>query len=988
MTRLHSITLGNTRRFADNVRIDFGPGATILLAPNGTGKTTVFEAIELALTGTIARLTGFSENLAPFVREGQSQSFVQLDFGEGLTRTTKLDRLTPPVISGNLGNLLGEVESKDISYLLRLTHLLDQHDRHWFVEANSDDAGNRLSSLPIGKDGVRASGVITSTKKALTEKRKDAERRYTEAEDKLTKWKSLVTARDHSTVDLGRPLIALPELTMRLKSLAVSVDTEVQDKGTLAALMDSLAEIISLTEQQFESLQVRTGALAKCDSLLAEFLNARQILDQAQLMFARLQTTKQELEERLTKAQTALVENDLSLQSQQNSRRKLDELQQRVVAMANAKMQETAKQESLNQATQTVTTAVQGLLDATTTHRAAQQAAELHDQLRSRSESLMRSEKELATAGVALTRWSEHLGEIGKLDEIIKGLGSEIEKLTVKHQVAADNLKNCQNAADLAQRAFDGVNQAAGAVREAVSTIALQLPKDRADCPLCGYMHGATELQRRMSNALQIMDPALGPASEGVEQSRSLVEEAYKLFESLKYALMEAQAELAKLEIRKAEIVTEVEGIRIQPIFIGSDVSSARTVITTREAELEVMRSNFVSDQSSAPVETKPEELEEFKRLMHIAESTLESAKIKHGEANTALSLAQDHCRAAEEAMGEATVGNDLAPQLVAINTVIAQAMAAVEESRAERDRRRVAFDEACAEVQRGDDMVNIANERMQDLRTRWSGIPLKGEPNAEDLTSAKQQLLDGQNKIETSRKELQTIRTELARWEAAETFHHAQREMAAFRGERSDEAFMTHLELELTIAEAEVNRVSKGTSALDTFSAILKKECDEANQRVGDVVPLWKTLLNRVVREPRFAETTLEVSNRYNKQHAKTMVSLHGRQTEVLAVASEAQMTDLQLTFLLAMAQQYPWSPWKALLLDDPTQHHDLVHASAVFDLLRDYIADYGFQVVIATHDALQARFFMRKLENDGIQSRLWSLKPTDEGVNAFLEC
>jgi ABC-type lipoprotein export system ATPase subunit len=62
------------------------------------------------------------------------------------------------------------------------------------------------------------------------------------------------------------------------------------------------------------------------------------------------------------------------------------------------------------------------------------------------------------------------------------------------------------------------------------------------------------------------------------------------------------------------------------------------------------------------------------------------------------------------------------------------------------------------------------------------------------------------------------------------------------------------------------------------------------------------------------------------------------------------------------------------------------LVHASAVFDLLRDYIADYSFQVVIATHDALQARFFMRKLENDGIASRLWTLKPTDAGVNAFL--
>jgi hypothetical protein len=51
---------------------------------------------------------------------------------------------------------------------------------------------------------------------------------------------------------------------------------------------------------------------------------------------------------------------------------------------------------------------------------------------------------------------------------------------------------------------------------------------------------------------------------------------------------------------------------------------------------------------------------------------------------------------------------------------------------------------------------------------------------------------------------------------------------------------------------------------------------------------------------------------------------------------------------------------------------------------VLRDYIVDHGFQIVIATHDALQARYFMRKLQNDGIEARLWSLVPTPEGVTA----
>ena len=39
---------------------------------------------------------------------------------------------------------------------------------------------------------------------------------------------------------------------------------------------------------------------------------------------------------------------------------------------------------------------------------------------------------------------------------------------------------------------------------------------------------------------------------------------------------------------------------------------------------------------------------------------------------------------------------------------------------------------------------------------------------------------------------------------------------------------------------------------------------------------------------------------------------------------------------------------------------------------------------MVIATHDALQARYFMRKLQNDGIEARIWSLVPTPDGVIA----
>lgn len=70
--------------------------------------------------------------------------------------------------------------------------------------------------------------------------------------------------------------------------------------------------------------------------------------------------------------------------------------------------------------------------------------------------------------------------------------------------------------------------------------------------------------------------------------------------------------------------------------------------------------------------------------------------------------------------------------------------------------------------------------------------------------------------------------------------------------------------------------------------------------------------------------------------------------------------------------------------MLDDPTQHHDLVHASGVFDLLRDYITEQDFQILMGTHDSVQGKFFQRKLQNENIDVKLWRLIASDDGVRA----
>jgi exonuclease SbcC len=168
MKQLKSITLSNVRRFGPNTTIEFSQGATILLAPNGTGKTAIFEAIEFGLTGKIARL---GENLSPIIRDTQAVARVGLDFGD-VQASAQVSNIGEVKRTGELSHLFPGTSPEDIPFLLRLTHLLDQREAEWLVKADAKIAGSQLARLPIGKDGTQVNSALGGIRRALTEQLK------------------------------------------------------------------------------------------------------------------------------------------------------------------------------------------------------------------------------------------------------------------------------------------------------------------------------------------------------------------------------------------------------------------------------------------------------------------------------------------------------------------------------------------------------------------------------------------------------------------------------------------------------------------------------------------------------------------------------------------------------------------------------------------------------------------------------------------------
>lgn len=91
----------------------------------------------------------------------------------------------------------------------------------------------------------------------------------------------------------------------------------------------------------------------------------------------------------------------------------------------------------------------------------------------------------------------------------------------------------------------------------------------------------------------------------------------------------------------------------------------------------------------------------------------------------------------------------------------------------------------------------------------------------------------------------------------------------------------------------------------------------------------------------------------------------------------SEGQLSALSVAALLAASTTFGWSRWRGLLLDDPLQHNDVIHASAFMDLLRQMVRKLGYQVILSTHDSSEAEFLGRKCRSAGIPYHVHELVP-----------
>jgi hypothetical protein len=139
--KLTHVDLCGFRGFHKPLRIDFPDGFTIIDGRNGVGKSTIFDAVEFALTGTIAKYgeaTAAGETIANYVwwiGEGKAplDRYVEVGFRGGedelVLRRTRLSDGEPSTLPSVLNQLCdaATMPKSPLSQLCAASIIRDEH---------------------------------------------------------------------------------------------------------------------------------------------------------------------------------------------------------------------------------------------------------------------------------------------------------------------------------------------------------------------------------------------------------------------------------------------------------------------------------------------------------------------------------------------------------------------------------------------------------------------------------------------------------------------------------------------------------------------------------------------------------------------------------------------------------------------------------------------------------------------------------------------
>ncbi len=989
-----------------------GPGVVLLEGPNGLGKTSLLEAIELALTQTVHRWARLDEEhgakTRTQARRAGTPAGATARIAVGFSGLGGREAIWSEQGSGHeSATWLCEqpdtwsLTSKNLNEFLRGTHFLPQAPHLRLLHLADGDRWDKVLRNVSGYSEMDdLSDALQKCKGPATEAVKQRSQRVEELGQKVDSWHQRVLAHQgrraaaETAGDAVPPSVAVGELAIVDRPSAAVLDSE---DGARRAL-EALAATTRALRQSRASIEERRAHLAEAVGVPARWDAGQLRLERAQALVTTRTSAAEDSAASLVAARNQEAAARRQLADTQTVLRAAEDNVETALRLVAAVESLPALRSKMQERQVAVAAAAVQLGSVRTAH---DEAAVRSKARRLWEDEHARLSQRLGTHQRAIDAWGrvkELLIERERAAEKLRELATALDAAGRSIKEAETTKEALDVAVRFARSQAVAVRDAAGQVRSLVAALMEHIHAQTEDCPLClaKYASDGTLLRRvldaqKHANApLAQAEERLRAANEALAVSTAELAARRDALAVLKTAFDAQDAIIAGVAASERE-----ERLLLVGIPAGEEGATLESLMAGARAELAASAGRAEARfEALALLEARRSELA---AAVVAADNALREARSGVGAVASQLveadgTIAQSRSLLALEP--EAPL-DGLVQSMEARRAAAAQqlglATVAATNARVARETVEVHLQQAVAERTTATSEFDAATAELATLGRHWTGLggelPPTLQRHEDWMVSFEGEVAEMERRIHV----IVAASERVGRWMALASTHREAQLLDAEAGGAGQVGWTAHehtLHAAFANAERARDRAQVAREEIERLADAAAAKRESMRTDLADRLdPILKPLLRSLVVDQEIASAVV----RFYEARKKTRMdaSIGNGSVPLVVRASEGQLSGVNMAVQLAMALAFRWSRWPALLLDDPAQYSDVVHSTNLVETLRTFSRVHGFQVFLATHERDFARYVEQKFKNDGLAAaRVIFREPADRsaGVEPYV--
>ena len=1012
-TYLSRIKIHNFRTFGEfEIDVPAAPGLILITGTNGLGKSNFFDAIEWGLTGAIRRFSEyvskarFKESDYLSRRDAMPDSHeVSLTFSGGSPIVRSASNATP------MSSIIAQIARtdrpaiNDLGTYLALTHFLGQAAQQRFTSRESSHQWQALKG-PSGLDRleqVRSGLRGQSTLLAFSRRIENEQSTVSEIEKQIVQWQ-VWHARLEKLLQAARAsgILSAEEINQRNALLEADIFTLLKETAPVLSEETLSQRLIRLGDLIAQSIRVSTEHLAKFAVLagtVSQFAMASESSRKDHPVLVRINS-----ELASAKAEVGSANANFKMLENIAIRQKnvVSQIEYEIANLESVRWDH-SRQSELEILLKSLQAELVTLSISLVTQRTALIAAD---------EKVFKV-SEINAEVTRLKNVEKHAqAQVNKYAEIRRYEAKVLEKVTVLNvallaRSEADrelvplvkNHNSLNEQIKLAVATQAETMRHADAIGAAVAAIASHVHYEDTECPVCQTKFTPGYLILIANEAARSSDARLADAAADIERLRTAAMGIKGRMDELQ-AIIDVPMQLERnLQIDREAVIKNRSLLAFEiGVEVGEDLENivnsaaltASKLLMEAEASLEQ-----ISIEAAVSVEQRVSIDAQLNELTRREEQMSKHAK--------ELQLEQQACSERISARGMAGIQlNHLNYQLQekrksreAAHVHMKKLDDQAETARLNLVKLRIQLSRVESDLVEAEAMRTNADETVTQLVHQWAIAGFVGTPSQaaleENLTSERAKVASLRSFNERLQELAQDNQNVLIQEEINEIVV-SMRTAGGEEGLTDPGAHIAKLRVKENAARQSLKLTKDTQTAVKTFTESLKERAENYSTRVleplNDVINDFNDAMLSTPGESiqfkadhRVNATRFSMSLKYRDQIEASIERTKDLPPQV--VLSEGQLAANGFSILCATSTSYPWSRWKALLLDDPLQHNDIIHTAAFVDVMRNMVELQDYQLIMSSHDRGESDFIERKFEAAGLScSRVFLTAPSRNGV------